>query len=96
MTETKWTEKEEVKIDKKSIGSEICERQKVALSFKKRQNLRVSSAEASTPILEGFCLVPSPQHRSLAQVLHEEALLEHNSCFHWTVSVLSAFLFSFK
>ena len=26
MTETKWTEKEEVKIDKKSIGSEICER----------------------------------------------------------------------
>lgn len=54
-------ERKEVKIDKKSTGSEVYERQKVALSFEKRQNLRVSSAEASAPILEGFRPVPPPE-----------------------------------
>lgn len=50
-----------MKIDKKSTGSEVYEREKVALSFEKRQNLTVSSAEASAPILEGFRLVPRPE-----------------------------------
>lgn len=60
MTQAKWAETGS-EIDKKPIGSEVYERQKAALSFEKRQNLRVSSAEASAPILEGFRPVPPPE-----------------------------------